>query len=159
MLEPVTNFSELATHQYEFFKKILTGITTEELEWKIHPEANAIRWIVGHLRWFEDWVPDAIENKGRYGQDKAPLAYDFEDLNELLNEFDNAKDRRINVYESLTEDDLQRKIDYFGAYDVTVKVLTRVHAGHMSGHTYQVRFIRGTYSRANKTDKSVFDPW
>jgi hypothetical protein len=68
-------------------------------------------------------------------------------------------DRRIRVYESLNEDDLQKEIDYLGAYNVSIETLIRTHAGHITGHNYQVRFIRGTYSRANNTDKSVFDRW
>ena len=40
---------------------ILKGITKEELDWKINKEANSIRWILGHLIWFEEWACDAIE--------------------------------------------------------------------------------------------------
>ena len=159
MLESVTNFDGLASYQYGFMKQILTGISPEELDWKIHPEANTIRWIVGHLHWFEDWMVDAIEATGRYGQDKKPTAYAFDDLDAFLTEFDKAKARRLNVYETLTESDLAKEIDYFGAYNVSIFTLIRTHAGHITGHNYQIRFIRGTYSRAHKTDKSIFDRW
>ncbi len=159
MLDAVANYNDLSSFHYDNLSKLLTGITGEELNWHIHPEAMNIRWIMGHLYWFEDWVADAIENTGRYGQDKGPLAYEFEDLDPLLIDFDKANKRRIKIYELLTETDLEKEIDYFGAYSVNVLSLIRTHAGHTAGHRYQIRMIRGTYSRANQTDKSVFDPW
>lgn len=159
MLEPVSVLNEVSVFHYQNFRKLLKGISKEELDWHIHPDANSIRWNLGHLRWFEDWISDAIENTGRYGKDTGPLAYDFDDLETFLADFDKANERRIKVYESLTEADLSREIDYFGAYTMSVFGLVRTHAGHTAGHRYQIRMIRGTYSRANKTDKSVFDPW
>jgi hypothetical protein len=33
------------------------------------------------------------------------------------------------------------------------------HVTHLAGHLYQIRFIRGTFSRAQGTDKTAFDPW
>jgi len=30
---------------------------------------------------------------------------------------------------------------------------------HLAGHRFQVRYVRGTYSRAHGTSKAFFDPW
>ena len=90
MLEATAKFNEMSWQRTStsFSSKSSWVSPEEELDWKIRPEANTIRWIVGHLRWFEDWVPDVTENKGRYGEDKVPLAYDFDDLDEFLQGFD-----------------------------------------------------------------------
>ena len=159
MIELVKNFNKLAVSHYAMLKKNLTAITSEELDWQPHPEANTVRWIIGHLRWFEDWVPDAIETRGRYGKDKGPQAYPFDDLEHLFVDFDQANERRTKVYKSLSKPDLKREVDYFGAYHVSLEKLIRTHAGHMAGHRYQIRYIRAMYSRVNRTDKAVFDPW
>lgn len=159
MLESVANFNKLSEFHYHDLRKLLTGLTEEELDWHIHPEANTIRWILGHLRWFEDWTADAIESTGRYGKDMGPLAYEFDDLELFLDDYDKANERRVKVYSSLTEADMEREVDYFGAYNASISSLVGTHAGHTAGHRYQIRMIRGTYSRAKGTDKSAFDPW
>lgn len=33
------------------------------------------------------------------------------------------------------------------------------HTLHLAGHRFQVRFVRGMYSRARGTSKAAFDPW
>ena len=35
----------------------------------------------------------------------------------------------------------------------------KTHALHLAGHRFQVRSVRGTYSRAHGTRKADFDPW
>lgn len=74
----------------------LTGLTEAEADWRPHPAANPVRWMLGHLAWFEEWAHDA---------------------------------------------------------------LGRTHALHLAGHRFQVRYVRGTYSRAHGTRKADFDPW
>lgn len=40
----------------------------------------------------------------------------------------------------------------------TVGKVVRTHTAHFTGHTWQVKYVRGAYSRAFGTDKRVFDP-
>ena len=71
--------------------------------------------------------------------------------------------RRSNRYRGrlaeLEESDLARKFSYFARYDVTGLDLLKTHALHLAGHRFQVRYVRGTYSRAHGTVKADFDPW
>ncbi|MFO7694647.1 MAG: hypothetical protein R6V57_16310 [Vicinamibacterales bacterium] len=67
--------------------------------------------------------------------------------------------RRRAVYEGLEPADLERAFDYLGVARYTVAQLVRTHAAHFTGHTWQVRYVRGTYSRAFGTDKTAFDPF
>jgi len=50
-------------------------------------------------------------------------------------------------------------LSYFGRYDVSITELLKTHALHLAGHRFQVRYVRGTYSRAHGTRKADFDPW
>ena len=40
----------------------------------------------------------------------------------------------------------------------TVGRVVRTHAAHFTGHTWQVKDVRGVYSRAFGADKRMFDP-
>ena len=55
--------------------------------------------------------------------------------------------------------DLDRRLSYFARYEVSGIDLLKTHAMHLAGHRFQVRYVRGTYSRAHGTRKSDFDPW
>jgi hypothetical protein len=50
-------------------------------------------------------------------------------------------------------------VTYFGRYEVTGLRLLETHTLHLAGHRFQVRYVRGTYSRAHGTPKAAFDPW
>ncbi|HEX5077312.1 MAG TPA: hypothetical protein VFW03_29135, partial [Gemmatimonadaceae bacterium] len=54
---------------------------------------------------------------------------------------------------------LDRSLSYFARYDISGLDLLKTHAMHLAGHRFQVRYVRGTYSRAHGTRKSDFDPW
>jgi hypothetical protein len=58
-----------------------------------------------------------------------------------------------------TEADLEKKLSYFGRYELSELELLRTHALHLAGHRFQIRYVRGTHSRAHGTRKSDFDPW
>ena len=60
---------------------------------------------------------------------------------------------------AMQEQDLLIEISYFGRHAVTGLGLLETHALHLAGHRFQVRYVRGTYSRARGTRKSDFDPW
>ncbi len=92
---------ELDTDSFGWIWSILRNITKEELDWKINPEANSIRWILGHLTWFEEWACDAIEEKGLYLIDKQPTnSFQSDDFEEMRNRFTAAREK----YKSLTND-------------------------------------------------------
>lgn len=150
---------EMDRTTYDFLLHNLEGITDEELDWLPHPEANSARWILGHLLWFEEWASDAIEGTGRYLTDRSPTAVDVPSFDEARRRFDEARERYRRLMGALSEDDAARTIDYFGMFEVSLGHLAQMHALHLSGHQYQIRYIRGTYSRAHGTDKGIFDPW
>lgn len=151
--------ADLRSTHYKLLWDNLRDISEEELSWQPHPEANSIRWVMGHLIWFEEWVPDAIAGEGRYLSDKRPTAYKLESLELIKTRFDDARERLEKVAANISDEDLAREVSYFGAYNVSIMTVLRTHATHLAGHRYQVRYIRGTYSRAHGADKSNFDRW
>ena len=159
MISPVRAYDELAMAQVGILRRTLTGATAAELDWRIHPDANSIRWLLGHHLWYETWVPDAIEGTGRFLVDRRPTSLPVADLDDFWSRFEAAMARRRAVYEGLDQDALSSEFDYLGVATYTVGQLVRTHAAHVTGHTWQIRFVRGTYSRAFGTDKRVFDPF
>jgi hypothetical protein len=53
----------------------LTGITDVEADGRPHLDANSVRWMVGHLAWFEEWAHDAIGNEGRFLVDRPSPSF------------------------------------------------------------------------------------
>lgn len=159
MLGIVKAYNDLAVAQYGILTRTLTAITDEELDWKPHPEANTIRWILGHHLWFETWVTDIILNTGRFLTDTQPLAFSVASVDDFKAQFDELMQKRQAVYETLNAADLEREFSYLGKATYSIAKLIRTHAGHFTGHTWQIRYIRGIYSRAHGTDKTVFDPF
>jgi hypothetical protein len=137
----------------------LAAISDPEFDWRPHPEANSVRWILGHLIWFETWLPDAIQNTGRYLIDGHPTAFEVGGIDDARERFDRARDRLEALRATLERRGLEQEVDYFGAYMVSVKDLFVTHATHLAGHRYQIRYVRGTYARAHETDKAAFDRW
>jgi hypothetical protein len=45
-----------------------------------------------------------------------------------------------------------------GATILTLSGLVDLHHRHLAGHGYQVRYVRGAFSRAHGTDEAAFDP-
>jgi hypothetical protein len=117
------------------------------------------RWLLGHHLWYEAWVADAIEQTGRYFVDRGPTSLPVSGADDFWSRFDPAIARRRALYEGLAETDLTRAFDYLGVATYTVAQLVRTHAAHVTGHSWKIRYVRGTYSRAFRTDKRVFDPF
>jgi hypothetical protein len=159
MLPHVRLLDEMDEQMWTLLRRNLTGITEDEAAWRPHPAANPVRWMVGHLAWFEEWAHDALGHEGRYEVDRDPTAYLEGTIEELIERFAVARGRYRTRLESLTEKDLAASISYFGRYEVTGLELLKTHALHLAGHRFQVRYVRGTYSRAHGTAKSDFDPW
>ena len=144
---------------WSLLQRNLSGITEAEADWRPHPAANSVRWMVGHLAWFEEWAHDALCMEGRYLIDRDPTAYLEGSVPWLLARFAGARWRYRARLAELGGADLEKSISYFGRYQVTALELLKTHALHLAGHRFQVRYVRGTYSRAHGTRKADFDPW
>jgi len=57
-----------------WWRRTLTDIGADELDWRVHPEANPIRWLLGHHVCYETWVSDAIERTGGFLSDRGPAS-------------------------------------------------------------------------------------
>ena len=159
MLPPVKMLDEMDDQMWSLLQRNLGGITEAEADWRPHSAANNVRWMVGHLAWFEEWAHDALREEGRYLVDRDPTAFLEGTMPDLLARFGAARERYRSELTRLTESDLDRKLSYLGRYDVSILDLLKTHALHLAGHRFQIRFVRGTYSRAYGTSKADFDPW
>ena len=158
MLPLVTLLDDMDEQMWSLLQRNLVGITESEADWRPHPAANSVRWMVGHLL-VEEWAHDALEQQGRYLIDHDPTAYLEGTIPEILLRFAAARARYRARLATLAESDLQLELSYFGRYTVTKLELLRTHALHLAGHRFQVRYVRGTFSRAHGTRKADFDPW
>jgi hypothetical protein len=150
---------EMDDQMWSLLQRNLGGITEAEADWRPHSAANNVRWMVGHLAWFEEWAHDALREEGRYLVDRDPTAFLEGTIPDLLARFGVARERYRHELTRLTEADLEHKLTYLGRYDVSILDLLKTHALHLAGHRFQIRFVRGTYSRAYGTRKADFDPW
>jgi hypothetical protein len=71
LLHEVKLLLEMDDQTYRNLWGYLRCLAEEELDWRPHPEANSLRWVVGHLNWFEEWVADAIDGTGMYLDEKG----------------------------------------------------------------------------------------
>ena len=134
--------------------RILDAIESSGAIDDVHVVTNARK-----AAWFEEWAHDALGREGRYLTDRDPTAYLDGTVPELMARFAAARARYRERIAALDEESLGRALSYFGRYDVTERELLRTHALHLAGHRFQVRYVRGTYSRAHGTRKADFDPW
>jgi hypothetical protein len=159
MLPAVRLLDEMDEQMWTLLQRNLAGISEAEADWRPHEAANNVRWMVGHLAWFEEWAHDALREEGRFLVDRDPTAYLEGTIPELLDRFTAARSRYRARIADLDESDLAGSVSYLGRYDVTRLDLLKTHALHLAGHRFQVRYVRGTYSRAHGTLKADFDPW
>lgn len=159
-LQDVALLQSMTAWEYKSLLGNLKGITEKEADWKPNPESNPIRWVVGHMCWYEEWMADAIENKGRYLTDKNPGVVQEPTMAALMARYEAARTRSIAVVKDLTPELLAREVIFVGRTPTIVLNLLKTQTTHLSGHRYQVRYIRGTYSRVfHITNKADFDPW
>ena len=158
MLSQVALIDEMDESMWSLLQRNLAGISEAEADWRPEPHANPVRWMLGHLTWFEEWAVGALKRDGRYLTDRDPTAYLEGSAAELLARFADARALYRARLRELSDADLQRQLSYFGRYDVTELELLKTHALHLAGHRFQIRYVRGTYSRAHGTRKADFDP-
>jgi hypothetical protein len=144
---------------WTLLQKNIAGLTEEEADWRPHPAANSVRWLLGHLAWFEEWAHDALGQEGRYLMDSDPTAYLDGTIRQVMGRFAAARARYRACLVELSDADLARELSYFSRYTVTGLDLLKTHTTHLAGHRFQVRYVRGAFSRAHGTSKAVFDPW
>lgn len=159
MLSQVALIDEMDESMWTLLQRNLAGMSEAEADWRPEPHANPARWMLGHLTWFEEWALGALNRDGRYLTDRDPTAYLEGSVPELLARFASARALYRARLRALRETDLERQLSYFGRYDVTELELLKTHALHLAGHRFQIRYVRGTYSRAHGTRKADFDPW
>jgi hypothetical protein len=159
VLTSVQLLDEMDEQMWGLLQRNLAGVTEAEADWRPHSNANSVRWMVGHLAWFEEWAGDALSESGRYLVDRDPTAYLDGTIPELLDRFAAARAQYRTRLEALDETALARQLSYFGRYDVSRLGLLKTHTLHLAGHRFQIRYVRGTYSRAHGTRKADFDPW
>ena len=66
MLAEVQQLDAMDESMWGLLQRNLTGLTEAEADWRPHPTANNVRWMLGHLAWFEEWAHDALARDGRY---------------------------------------------------------------------------------------------
>jgi hypothetical protein len=159
VLPPVRLLDEMDEQMWGLLQRNLTGLTEAEADWRPHAAANSVRWMLGHLVWFEEWAHDALRMEGRYLVDRDPTAFVQGTVADLMSRFADARLRYRARVAALADTDLTRQLNYFGRYEVSGMDLLKTHAMHLAGHRFQVRYVRGTYSRAHGTRKAAFDPW
>jgi hypothetical protein len=157
MLPQAQLLDEMDEQMWQLLQRNPPGLTEEEADWRPHAEANSVRWMLGHLAWFEEWAHDALE--GRFLTDRDPTAYLDGHVRDLMDRFTTARRRYRERINDLTAADLDAELSCFGRYDLSGLALLKTHALHLAGHRFQVRYVRGTYSRAYGTRKAEFDPW
>jgi uncharacterized protein YutD len=157
---------EMDNDSFGWIWSILKGVTDEELDWKINEESNSIRWIIGHLNWFEEWACDAIQETGLYLiKDQPSTSFQEKSLEEMKSRFTKAHEKYDSLVQNLTAEQIRRPSQYlYNDYDkkradVDLKTILAIHCTHFYGHLYQIRMIRGTYSRIKNTEKAKFDKW
>ncbi|OFW08831.1 MAG: hypothetical protein A3H96_08255 [Acidobacteria bacterium RIFCSPLOWO2_02_FULL_67_36] len=158
-MNPVTLLDGMDESATRSLRANLGGISETEMDWRPIEAANSVRWILSHLIWFEEWARDALDQRGRYLTDTGASACPPAPFDDLWARFENARREYRARIALLTGEDLAREIDFFGRERVTVLDLLTTHTQHLSGHRFQIRYIRGAYSRTAGTEKALFDPW
>lgn len=91
MLSHVRLLDQMDESMWTLLQRNLNGLTEEEADWRPHPAANPVRWIIGHLAWFEEWAHDALAREGRYLTDHSPIAFLDDTIPALVARFASAR--------------------------------------------------------------------
>ena len=113
-----------------------------------YPASNDVRWILGHLLWYEAWVADVVDGVGGGRAEACDRCRSVRDADEFWSTFEPWADRRRARVAALEAADLDRLVTYLDVPGSTVGRTVRTHAAHFAGHTWQVEYVRGAFSRA-----------
>jgi hypothetical protein len=145
---------ELNEYTWNGFKKDLEDVTTDEVDWRLVPEANTINLIVRHLRIDIPWhVRNVGNNDGGRDADTTsqtadPVPLDFE---RNLRELDELYTGFIGVLRTMTLGGLERQSGR--AYGDAGQGSAPSHflgfhlAVHLARHWGQVRTLRNLYCK------------
>src|SRR5262245_33381491 len=117
MLPQVQLLDEMDQQMWSLLQRNLPNLSEAEADWRPHAAANSVRWIIGHLVWFEEWAHDALRRQGRFLTDRNPTAHLEGTIPELMNRFAEARARYRDHIEHLDESDLARQLSYFDRYE------------------------------------------
>jgi uncharacterized damage-inducible protein DinB len=146
----------------------VTGLTTEQLAFRVDGDANSIAWLVWHLTRIQDdhiagvtdteqvwtsggWVdrfglPFHRQAHG-YGHSSADVAAVQVEGNLLIRYYDAVHERTIRFVKGLTDADLPRIVDDYWDPPVTLAVrLVSIISDDLQ-HAGQAAFIRGVIER------------
>ena len=93
MLPEVQQLDAMDESMWGLLQRNLAGLTEAEADWRPHPAANPVRWMLGHLAWFEEWAHDALARDGRYLTDRDPTAFLDDTVPALMARFAAARSR------------------------------------------------------------------
>src|SRR5262245_17411321 len=110
---------EMDEQMWTLLGRNLGGITEAEADWRPHAAANNVRWILGHLAWFEEWAHDALGREGRFLVDRDPTAVLEGTIPEVLARFAAARTRYRSRIAALDDAALASMLSYFGRYDLS----------------------------------------
>jgi uncharacterized damage-inducible protein DinB len=148
--------------------EVVTGLTTEQLAFRVDGDANSIAWLVWHLTRIQDdhiagvadteqvwtsggWVdrfglPFHRQAHG-YGHSSADVAAVQVEGNLLIRYYDAVHERTIRFVKGLTDADLPRIVDDYWDPPVTLAVrLVSIISDDLQ-HAGQAAFIRGVIER------------
>ena len=154
----------------EIVHEVVTGLTPEQLAFRVDGDANSIAWLVWHLTRIQDdhiagiadteqvwtsggWadrfaLPLATAETG-YGHDPGQVAAVRVDSADLLTGYHDAvHDRTVEYVGTLTDKDLERIVDTAWDPPVTLAVrLVSVISDDLQ-HAGQAAYVRGLIERA-----------
>jgi hypothetical protein len=146
----------------------VTGLTADELLWRVDADANPVGWLVWHLTRVQDdhmatigGVPQVWEQGWSdrfdlpyerlsigYGQSSDEVgAFDVGDPALLTGYHQEVHAQSLRVLEGLSDTDLERVLDESWETPVTVAVRLVSVANEIAQHTGQVSYLRGLLDR------------
>jgi uncharacterized damage-inducible protein DinB len=146
----------------------VTGLTADELLWRVDADANPVGWLVWHLTrvqddhmatigelpqvWDQGWadrfgLPYERMTIG-YGQSSDEVgAFDVGDATLLTGYHDEVHAQSLRVVDGLSDADLDRVVDASWDPPVTVAVRLVSVVNEIAQHTGQASYLRGLLDR------------
>lgn len=113
-----------------------------------YPASNDVRWILGHLLVYVAWVADVVDGDGGGRAEAGDRCRSVRDADEFWSTFEPCAIRRRARSAALEAADPDRLVTYLDVPGSTVGRTVRTNAAHGTGHTWQVEYVRGAFSRA-----------
>ena len=152
-------FMEFTKEAFNHLDNTTKDLTEEQLDWKSCPEANTIRWILGHL--LEQWYgafpkilsagDKALEWEGYKVMRERALARGYsgvvgKGLEQIKIDLIEGKKFLLNGLEKLNDEDLAREIEWFRGKLPMLNYLI-IFVAEIFHHEGQIAAIRGVEKR------------